>query len=212
MKRLLSVIVFIVTFITFISCGDSILGGKVKMGDPMQYNISFVFQDAEGNDLSDRIDIKDWYPANVSKEDATFGEVADYKLDIILSDPGELFNNKLYNINDPEAVELDYNPPMLVYQYTEDNIYLGNNFLLYTGIVGPQDKLTYEITCPHIFGDNEVHVITTYWKEELGEKMSATYFPECYKVEFDGKVITDIGYDLEDKIYRRNYVTLTIDR
>lgn len=212
MKRLLTIFAFTVTSFILGSCGDYILGGKVKLGDQMQYNMSFVFQDAEGNDLSKGIGVEDAYP-NLPKEQITFGEVLDYKLDIILSDPGELFNNKLYNVNNPEAVELAYNPPILIYQYTEDNIYLGNNFLLYTGIVNPQDKLTYEITCPHIFGDNEIHVITTYWKKDLGEKISTTYFPECYKVEFDGKEITDIGHDFkEEKIYRSNYVTLTVNR
>lgn len=214
MKRFSTIFILAIASFMLSSCGDYILAGKgmIKLGDQMQYSMSFVFRDAEGNDLSKGIGVEDAYP-NLSKEQITFGEVLDYKLDIILSDPGELFNNKLYNVNDPEAVELAYNPPILIYQYTEDNIYLGNNFLLYTGIVNPQDKLTYEITCPHIFGDNEIHVITTYWKKDLGEKISTTYFPECYKVEFDGKEITDIGHDFkEEKIYRSNYVTLTVNR
>lgn len=211
MKRFSTISILVIASFILSSCGDYILGGKVKLGDQMQYSMSFVFRDAEGNDLSKGIGVDDAYP-NLSKEQITFGEVLDYKLDIILSDPGELFNNKLYNINNPGALEMDYNPPKLIYNYTEDKIFLGNNFILYTGIVNPQDKLTYELTCPHIFGDNEKHVITTYWKTDLGEKFNTTYFPECYKVEFDGKVITDIACDLEDRIYRSNYVILTVNR
>lgn len=193
------------------SCGDYILGGKVKLGDQMQYNMTFVFQDVEGNNLAKGIDLNEWIPANEPKEQATSGEVKDYKLDIILSDPGELYNNKLYNVNDPEAVELAYNPPVLMYRHTEENIYIENYFGLYSGVVSPQDKLTYELTCPYIFGDNDKHVITTYWKTDLGEKKYDTYFLKCYKIEFDGNVITDIDLK-EEKYYIGNYVTLTVNR
>ena len=219
MKRIFTIIVFVVA--TFIlsssSCGYSIDG--VKIGDEMLYNIGFVFQDAEGNNLAEGIDLEDWIPANLPKEQATSGQVASYyKLDIILSKQSDKFDNTTYKYIRNYAhtgpilnTDTDVNYPKLTYRKINGCVFIGNSFLLYTGLVEPQDKLTYQITCPYIFGDDEVHTITTYWKE-LGDKIQNTYFGECYKVEFDGQTITDIGHGSGDRIYQTNDVTLTIER
>ena len=205
------IIVIISTILSAFICGSCVPSHMVY-GDTISYGLSFIFQDTEGNNLAEGIDLKDWIPSNEPQEQATGGEVADYKLDIILSKQSDKYDNENYHIIGLGAAEYDDYSPVLMYQRNNDKIFLGTRFGVYMDYVEPQEKLTYKITCPHIFGDNEIHVITTYWKQELGEIISHTYYPECYMVEFDGKAITDIGYDLEEKIYRRNYVTLTVNR
>jgi len=207
MKRIFHIIILFFGLIILTTSCDFILYGK-GMGNQMQYHISFVFQDAAGNNLAEGIGVEDMYP-DMPKEQVTDGKVVGYKLDIILSDPGD-FNTKQYPFYD-EASGKVYDPPILKYKHTEDNnIYIENNFCFYTGVVKPQEKLIYEITCPHIFGDDKVHVITTYWTGEQGETIFSSFFPVCYKVEFEGKIITDIRYDLP-YTYKNN-VTLTVNR
>ena len=182
------------------SCGDYINGHR--MGDRMSYSLSFHFQDSEGNDLSKGVD---------------HGEIlvnSDYKLDIILSKQSELWDNKIYQpVNEDPSVIYDDHSPKLVYLDLNGQAYIGNQFTLYTGLVDHQKILTYQITCPYIFGDDDVHFLTTYWRD-LGEKYNTEYFVECYKVEFEGQVITDIGHIKEgfNLLYMSNYITLTISK
>lgn len=207
MKRIFHIIILFFGLIILTTSCDFILYDK-GMGNQMQYHISFVFQDAEGNNLAEGIGVEDMYP-DMPKEQVTDGKVVGYKLDIILSDPGD-FNDKRYPFYDEVSGKV-YDPPILKYKYTEDNnIYIENNFCFYRGVVKPQEKLIYEITCPHIFGDDKVHVITTYWTGEQGETVLSSFFPVCYKVEFEGKIITDIRYDLP-YTYKNN-VILTVNR
>lgn len=201
MKRIL----LLITIVSSIVISNSCVPDTMLFGDAVYYGISFIFQDIEGNNLAEGIDLEDWIPANGPKEQATSGVVVDYKLDIILSKPinEDDHDHGLYGHDQIETI--------LMYNNINDKLLLTNHFRVHTNCVEPQDKVTYHLTCPHIFGDNETHVITTYWKEDLGEKITSTYYPECYKVEFDGKEITDISYDFKDE-YKTNYVTLTVNR
>lgn len=172
-----------------------------RFGDRLHYNMSFAFQDAEGNDLSTDI------------ERSTYGQIeSPYKLDIILSKQSDKYDNEKYNVINPDAYEMDYNPPTLLYQSTEQYNYLTSLFTLHTGYAENQEMLTYQLTCPDIFGDNEMHIITTYW-EKSGNKINSDYFFKCYKVEFDGQTITDIRQTISaDDYYKANHVTLTVNR
>ena len=40
--------------------------------------------------------------------------------------------------------------------------------------------ITWKLVCPHIFGDNEEHIITSYWKEE-------DHMASCLKITCDDK-------------------------
>lgn len=172
-----------------------------RFGDRLHYNMSFAFQDAEGNDLS--IDI----------ERSTYGQIeSPYKLDIILSKQSDKYDNEKYNVINPDAYEMDSNRLILFYQPVGQHIYLTNDFRLHTGYAENQEMLTYQLTCPHIFGDNDMHIITTYW-ERSGKKIKSDYFFKCYKVEFDGQTITDINQTISDDYYHKsNYVILTVNR
>lgn len=172
-----------------------------RFGDRLHYNMSFAFQDAEGNDLSTNI------------ERSTYGQIeSPYKLDIILSKQSDKYDNEKYNVINPDAYEMDSNRLILFYQPVGQHIYLTNDFRLHTGYAENQEMLTYQLTCPHIFGDNDMHIITTYW-ERSGKKIKSDYFFKCYKVEFDGQTITDINQTISDDYYHKsNYVILTVNR
>ena len=45
------------------------------------------------------------------------------------------------------------------------------------------EKITFRLTCPYIFGDNEAHDIVTWW--ELHE-----YYTTCYRIEYGGKELS----------------------
>ena len=206
-----SKIVIFSLFLSAFICG-SCTPAYMRYGDSIYYSLSFIFQDAEGNNLAEGIDLYDWIPSDKPQEQATSGQVADCKIDIILSKQSDKYNNEHYHLIEPGMIDYEPYTPILMYQRYNGQILLGNRFHIYMDYVEPQEKLTYKITCPYIFGDNEIHVITTYWKKELGESILHSYYPECYMVEFDGKVITDIGFNPEDKVHKRNYVTLTVNR
>ena len=61
------------------------------------------------------------------------------------------------------------------------------------------EKATFQLSCPYIFGDNKVHDIATWWKPEkiadawLGHRF-LELAPSCYRIEIDGKEITEITY------------------
>ena len=61
------------------------------------------------------------------------------------------------------------------------------------------EKATFQLSCPYIFGDNEVHNIVTWWKpEKIADAWLEHRFyelaPSCYRIEIDGKEITEITY------------------
>lgn len=102
-----------------------------RFGDRLHYNMSFAFQDAEGNDLSTNI------------ERSTYGQIeSPYKLDIILSKQSDKYDNEKYNVINPDAYEMDSNRLILFYQPVGQHIYLTNDFRLHTGYAENQEMLT----------------------------------------------------------------------
>jgi len=49
-------------------------------------------------------------------------------------------------------------------------------------------KITFNLTCPYVFGDEKIHEIATFWKTDKIESFNI----ECYKIVFDGKEITEV--------------------
>ena len=68
-----------------------------------------------------------------------------------------------------------------------------------------REKVTFRLTCPHIFGDDAEHDIDTWWKpgEDRyvhGVKVSGIGSPICYRMEIDGKEVTGITYINDDRL------------
>lgn len=76
------------------------------------------------------------------------------------------------------------------------------------------EQLTYTLTCPHLFGDNEPHEIVTYWRKPTGwnqnwvtERRDA--YRTCYRVDVDGKESTDIAHASSEQL---SLATIVLDR
>lgn len=217
MKRASTILLMSLGLASLCSCCIDTSG----LGYPMRYDFSFIFLDADGNNLAEGIDIVDQNPRNVPREDATFGVVSDKgtRLDIILSNPGDKYDNNNYREigffpDTPYGLPEPETQPYFVYKKVGGISLIANDFVLFANACEPQEILTYQIVCPYIFGDDDVHAVTTYWKEQGKEDgmVNKEYFMECYKVEFEGKVINDINHDWERLLYESNSVAITIDR
>jgi hypothetical protein len=68
------------------------------------------------------------------------------------------------------------------------------------------EKITYTLTCPHVFGDDTAHEIVSYWRDP---DSGPSYYSICYKVTFDGKECTDIAYANRQQT---SFATIVLDR
>lgn len=196
------------------------LEGSAEGSAVMQYNMSFVIVDSDGNNLvQPGMGLSDWMPSDKPSEEAVSGIVSNSRLDIILGKQSDRYDNKEYHgiLPDDEKnglISYDICQPKLQYERTDDGRdYLFNCFVISEKFCEPQDMLRYEITCPEVFGDEEIHVINTYWKEideVANQRTKGEYFPVCYKVEFEGTIYTDVINNFNDLV--PNQVTITFNR
>ena len=56
---------------------------------------------------------------------------------------------------------------------------------------GFQDKVTYILICPTIFGDDLAHEVITYWRDnnDIAESSFENRFPICTRAVVDGQEI-----------------------
>ena len=182
---------------------DGVYGGK-----PVSYCMGIIFEDSEGNNLIEGIDLMDWSPSDKPVEEATFGIIAcDYKFRIILEKPFKTDGRSILYLDSDKT---EYN--MLLYEKRNGYISLDFKFMEYEGFLDTQEILTFQIACPQIFGDDELHSIITFWNAER-IKAKSEYFMECQKIVYEDQVITDIAHrSWSDEIYRQNVAKIVIDR
>lgn len=188
------------------------------------YNIKISITDNLGNDLTVPLAEEQWIKPAPDADRYTYpwsGGInpSKYNLDLELSHPDVLPHDipgvVYYNNNYPvyELILLKYNNYQLTdYSADKGKYYLSNTFgysridgldiLLASGIDDyikdnpQQDYIIYKISCPTIFGDNKVHVLTTYWGDDLcfpsdnpeAEEQWKLY-PNCKKALFDGQEV-----------------------
>ena len=137
------------------------------------YNLALSFQDVSGKDLVNGIELKDYATVNLNA----------YNLDIIASEPRESRYDDMLGIK----------------KYNDGYCYLKNNLSVFIGEDRPEErKLTYRLQCPHLFGDNDVHYIDTYW-DIPKDKKGLDYYAKCTLIEYGGKKI--IPHIDEDEQY-----------
>ncbi|MDR2910741.1 MAG: hypothetical protein LBV47_05185 [Bacteroidales bacterium] len=66
-------------------------------------------------------------------------------------------------------------------------------------------KITFRLTFPYLFGDNDAHDIITWWEPYLHENGEETLYTVCYRMEFEGKELTVDGQHSEP-------LTIILDR
>lgn len=134
------------------------------------YNLTLSFQDASGKDLVNGIELKDYATVNLNA----------YNLDIVASEPRESKYDAILGIK----------------KYNDGNCYLTNHFSVPIEEDRPEERiLTYRLQCPHVFGDNDVHYIVTYW-DITKDKKGLDYYAKCTLIEYGGnKIIPQIDED-----------------
>lgn len=144
------------------------------------YNLCLSFKDGLGKDLVEGIEIVNWYPQNVPMKEAQMGEVK----------PGTYWwNVSLDKPHNPPALL----PDKLIMVKMADGVRCLRQLLsLVVSEYENQNKITYRLVCPHIFGDQKEHEITAYWT--IQKTALSTHYARCYRAEFDGKEISEIKY------------------
>ena len=181
LKTTNQILVLLLVVVTFSSCHKR--EGYVY-ATSCTYFIDINFRDSLGNDLV----------ASLAEGQEGRIDPELYRLDI-LSQDGEIIEHDrrsgptirpFFTIN-----EFD------VRYQLNNNLKKGRNYLEQQLIVPAetyvlQQKLTYIIICPSIFGDNLSHEVITYWdfsKEDITPPLKKEKFPECYGVIYEDQIL-----------------------
>lgn len=222
MKRLLSVMILSCLLASIVSCSKS--EDDLWQDPAINYLISISFQDSQGNDLVRQLaeGLKDSQGRDLLHNSAEGLKQDDCSLDIILDNPGDKYDNSIYNWKRTEDVgmPLDDNQPFFhVIEYTQENDekwdvisgyepfydgywYLHNQFNLTTELVDFQGKLTYLIKCSKIFGDDSIHELVTYWERV---SLSTGSAGKCTKAIFDGMDVKVNAIDIHNPRYDNRF-------
>lgn len=235
MKTIRFYLMLSIVSLSLLGCGkNNFLPGSDAM--KMDYYwLTVSFKDASGKDLVAKLGDERWVSSR--NQSSWAGEINPerYKLDIVLSNPHESWDNTIYNTRAKEGVFApDVNQPyFMIAKYDENHVgtltykgedsiegdcYLFSNFNI-PAINGIQNTLTYKITCPTIFGDNATHEIVTWWKEGQSFPKDSDEiifrYPECKSSTFDGKdvIVKKVLVDsANSKEYYSYFIDIVIDK
>ena len=156
-----------------------------------EYYLDLIFQDSQGNDLVKGIEYTQIRPEE---------GITHFSFEV---------NRNLYRLNIYYSGgwnTFDYSPIRLIKEsdYWRLRIAMGN---LQRNASDPEVN-TLVLHCPYVFGEKfpDGYKFVTYWKP--AKKKSFDYV--CYRIEFDGKEITDIKYDLGE--LKVSLATIILDR
>jgi hypothetical protein len=155
-----------------------------------KYQLALSFQDASGNDLVKGIELKE-DPGGFSS--TVRSDL--YVLDVILYEQCENWDNRIYNVPARPGMTPDVQRPYMQAREGNDGYYYLANRFGYTADGCPaQEILTYKLTCPYLFGDEEIHEFVTYWDVPEEREWHGVY-AKCYLIEYEGKAITPVRMD-----------------
>ena len=158
------------------------------------YPIAFCFQDASGNNIVE--EIKAEQSGFIDDKKNINSNM--YSLDI---DIQNYINGKV--TSGPHKYPALYVSSLEMIMHNKLGICLTNYFARSSEDNNVR-KLTYNLQCPYIFGDEETHELVTYW--ELNDNI----YSKCYRIEFEGQEITPQIMDNEYyslgviKVYKTN--------
>ncbi len=177
MKTLKAIVYLAVAAFVLSSC-DLKLNNDVEP-DSDVYNFAFCFRDAEGNDLAEGIELAKDDDGNITenvKSDL-------YQLGVFYTSPN----------NFPALAK-----PKLVYKEADRFGACLTSFFYQPREGNEVKELTYKLQCPHIFGNNDVHNITTHW-ELTDNNADHYYYAKCTRIVFEDKEVT--LQNLDDNTY-----------
>ncbi len=142
------------------------------------FNLLLTFHDASGKDLVKGIEFIKWTD-QLPEEEIMGGAVSPdlYMMEVLFPDGSPPLVDEYQTLNFQKGTET-YNFPTL------DRF---GNFL-YFHIIDERamEKITYNLTCPYVFGDDAEHEIIAYCKKKLHNNYV------CYRILLDGKEIKTI--------------------
>lgn len=159
----------LLAFICFSSCWQLFGHDDVSIAD--QYDMILCFQDASGSNVSEGIDAF----VNITNEGTVNPDI--YSLDIILQDydTGE-------SLSGSHGYPAVYTSSLKTIEYKK----LGTCIRISFSQDSENNKVrrfTYQLKCPYIFGDKEMHELVTYWT------LKDNHYAECNRIEFEGQEI-----------------------
>ena len=147
------------------SCSDDV---EVDDTLPYTYSCHLMITDAEGKDLIREIDVHPYVQGGPLSENQLIVWESAYKL---------LVNN-IEAIIQPLIVGTDSNPHSLS---------LSSVLWLKHDESSQARTLSYHMTCPQLFGDDQEHQIIVHWDGTLNTEF---YEENCSRVEIDGTSLT----------------------
>jgi hypothetical protein len=68
--------------------------------------------------------------------------------------------------------------------------------------------ITFQLTCPYLFGDDNIHEIETYW---IQENQGRVGYSKCYRIVMGDRDITSIVYEGKG-VNVESVATITLDK
>ena len=162
MKTIKLVFIFIVVA-TLCSCNPC------RRGPWHEYLLDLSFQDASGNDLLSGIEydayLYDPHRGTIKKELMHLS----------------IYYDGIYSLSSVALGEI----AVSIHQKSDSIYYIAQDFA-FNKCDPYVDKIIFRVRCPYVFGDNYIHEIITYWRPAKND------FFECYRIEYEGKEITEI--------------------
>ncbi len=109
--------------------------------------------------------------------------------------------HKIYNAPARPGFEPDVNRPKLTMNNNNGIFYLNNSFSVPAEDCLEQKILTYKLKIAHVFGDEAVYKLVTYWDVPKKYLSDNSKFAKCYRIEFDGNEIIPETPEDESKNY-----------
>ncbi|MBP5316217.1 MAG: hypothetical protein J6Y83_00770 [Bacteroidales bacterium] len=159
-------------------------------GPAWEYSIAISFKDKEGNDLVSPLAEEQWDSNPDASHWAGYINPDRLHLDVIYSNPPDWFDNTTYTHKaSPEMIPDEHVKYCTASQYGQSDSpwYVVHGEATYINTWGEEVRdLTLKITCPTIFGDNEIHEFATCW-EEGDERRGEEWLAKCTKLVFEGQ-------------------------
>lgn len=168
----------------------------------LHYDLLLGFQDAGGNDLVKGLEVTE--PAGSIQTD--FVAPGQYVLSCSPDryelgfgpKPGAIYDNlsrypKLLLVKPEPGISDNYLLGVSMDSYKKDDL----------------EKITYLLTCPHVFGDQQTHEIVTRWEKSDSAIANDDNTRVCRLVAVDGKEFSAVSDPLHGQI---SPVTVVLDR
>ena len=159
-------------------------------GPAWKYTISISFKDTEGNDLVAPLAEEQWSNNPDASHWAGYINPDKLHLDVIYSNPPDWFDNTTYTHKAYPGMIPDVHVKYCTavqFDQPDSPWYVVHGEATYINTWGDEVRdLTFKLSCPTIFGDDEIHEFVTYW-EEGEEKRGEKRLAKCTKVVFEGQ-------------------------